>query len=556
MASRRATSSTHRGPGWPLLAVLLAGVVILGGVVLWIGNPLSSSDDSQTRYVEAAVGAPSRVNPIFAYESDIDRDLSSLVFSGLTRLDADGTPLPDLAERWDVSQDGLTVTFHLRSGVTWQTGAAFTSADVLFTYGLLHDAALQGDPEQAGLWQSITCSAPDDLTVVCKLPEPYSPFLSYTTIGILPKAILSAVTPQSILNDPFNKAPIGTGPYRLQSLDDKSAVLTANEKFYLGAPHIDEIDLKFFPDMASAAAEVIRKQANGLLADLTIDPQDYQSLRGVDGLTEHVTNESAFTFLYLNNDAPPLNDPDVRSAIERAVDVDSIITSLLGGRGERADTPIAPGTWAFDPDARLPGHDVGRARQALDAAGWTLPENGSVRTRNGTELRLSLLTDQDPLRGAVADAIAQQLADVGIAATVVRKPSGDLVRDFLIPRVYQAAIFGWDPGADPDPYPAWHSSQSISGGRNIAGYTSDDADKLVEEARRSNSIADRKDLYKQFQQLFLQDVPSIPLYVPLDSYFVSDRVSNVSPGVLFSPSSRFLDVWNWTVEMRAGVGGQ
>ena len=556
MASRRRTDPTHRGPGWPLLAVLLTGVVILGGLVLWINNPLSNDEPERTRYVEAVVGAPSRANPLFAYVTDADRDLSSLVFSGLTRLDADGTPSPDLAETWEVSQDGLTVTFHLRPGVTWHTGAAFTSDDVLFTYGLLHDPALQGDPEQAALWQSITCAAPDDLTVTCTLPEPYAPFLSYATIGILPKAILSAATPQSILNDPFNRAPIGTGPYSLTSFDENSAVLKANDKFYMGAPKIDEIDLKFYPDMASATAEVIRKQVDGLLADLTIDPADYQSLREVDGLEIHVMNLSAFTILYLNNSSPPLNDPQVRGAIAQAVDVDAIITSLLGGRAERADTPIVPGTWAYDSEAQMPAGDVGQARQILESAGWTVPEGGAVRSKNSTELRFSLLTDQDPLRGAIAEAISQQLTDVGIEATVARQPSGDLVRDFLIPRQYQAAIYGFDPGADPDPYPAWHSSQVISGGRNIAGYTSEDADALVEEARRTTAVADRKVMYARFQTLFLQDIPSIPLYVPLDSYFVSDRVTNIEPGVLFTPSSRFRNVWEWTVEARTGIGGQ
>jgi peptide/nickel transport system substrate-binding protein len=169
-------------------------------------------------------------------------------------------------------------------------------------------------------------------------------------------------------------------------------------------------------------------------------------------------------------------------------------------------------------------------------------------------LRISLITDQDALRGAIADAVAQQLADAGIDATVVRQPSNDLVREALIPRQYQAAIFGWDPGADPDPYPAWHSSQTINNGRNISGYTSDDADKLLEEARRTFKLDARKLLYTEFQKLFLKDIPSIPLYVPLYTYFVSDRVKGVDPGVLFTPSSRFRDVYEWTVSTPAGLG--
>jgi peptide/nickel transport system substrate-binding protein len=557
MASRRRSSEVDsRGPGWPLLAFLLAGVVILGGIVLWINNPLSSGDDRHTRYVEAIAGSPARANPIFAYANEADRDISALVFSGLTRLGPDGTPLPDLAERWDISDNGTTVTFHLRSGVKWHSGSPFTSDDVVFTYNLLREPALQADPSQAALWQSITCEAPDKLTVTCTLPEPYAPFLSYTTIGILPRSILSAVTPQTLLTDPFNRAPVGTGPYRLSSFDEKAAVLEANAEFYLGSPNIDEIELRFFPDMSSAAAEVIRGQADGILASLSIQPADYQSLRETGVLQSLVSSRSASTILYFNTEEPPLNDSNVRSAIASAVDVDAIITSLLGGRGLRTDTPIAPGTWAFSPDAHMPAYNVGMARQILDNAGWTLPSGASVRTKNDTEMRFSLLTDEDPLRGAVADAVAAQLAAVNIEATVVRQSSSDLVTDYLIPREYQVAIYGYDPGADPDPYPAWHSSQVLGSGRNIAGYRSDDADALLEEARRKSDQDERADLYADFQALFVEDRPSIPLYVPLNTYFQSAAVRNVQPGVLFTASARFRNVWEWSIEERSGVGGQ
>ncbi len=547
----------HHGPGWPLLAVLCVGVIVLGAAFFVIADPLGSSSDNNvtTHYTEAEVGSPSRVNPLFAYGNDTDRDLSSLIFSGLVRLDADGTPLPDLAQSWDIANDGLVVVFHLRPNVTWQTGAPFTSADVLFTYGLLANTALQGDPEQAALWQSITCTAPDTLTVSCTLPEPYAPFLTYASMGILPSSILGSATPQTILDDPFNRHPIGTGPYSVLTIDDAHALLKANPNFYLGAPQIDEIELKFYPDMASAVAGIVRGDADGLLANLSIDPGDYQTLRNVDGFGAHPAIRSAFTILYLNDAGPPMNDPAVRLAISRAVDIDSIITSLLGGRGQRADTPIVPGTWAFDGDLQGQPHDVGLARTILENDGWVLPDGSNVREKNNTELRISLITDEDALRGAIADAIADQLADAGINATVARQPSSDLVRDFLIPRQYQAAIFGWDPGADPDPYPAWHSSQTINNGRNISAYTSDDADKLVEEARRTFDIAKRKDLYGQFQEQFLRDVPSIPLYVPLFAYFVSDRVNGVDPGVLFNPASRFRNVYEWTIANPPALGG-
>jgi len=543
------------GPGWPLVAVLGIGVVLAIAGLLRFANPFDSNETHGARYTEAIVGQPSKINPLFVYLNDADRDVASLVFSGLTRLDKDGTPKPDLASSWEESDDGLTVTFRLRSGVTWHTGATFTSEDVVFTYGLLANPAIQTDPEQFALWQSISCTAPDNLTVVCSLPEPYAPFLTYTSVGILPKHILESTTPKTIADDPFNSSPIGTGPYRLSQMNEQRAVLRANEQFYLGRPGIDEIELRFYPDISTATAFMVLGDVNGLLVDLTISQEDLDTLRSVDGMQAHATSRSAYTSLYLNNTEPPLNDTIVRRAISETIDVDSIITGLVGGRGVRTDTPILPGTWAFDTGLGRPSHDLGRARDLLEEAGWTLPENSDVRVKNGNELRVTLMTDQDALRGAIADEIARQLSDIGMEATVVRQPSNDLVREYLIPRQYQAAIFGYDPGADPDPYPAWHSSQALQGGRNIAGYTSNTADELMEEARRNSDQDERRDLYAEFQDLFLNDVPSLPMYSPLFFYVVSEEVEGIDVGLLFTPSSRFRNVWEWTMEDSPDIGG-
>ena len=506
------------------------------------------------RYVEGVVGAKSKVNPLFVYQNDVDRDIAALVFSGLTRLGGDGTPEPALAESWDVSSDGKTYTFHLRPGVIWHTGIEFTAEDVVFTYDMLGDPFLHGDPDQAQLWQSIDCSAVDAQTVRCDLPEPFAPFLSYASTGILPRHILEAVTAPNMLDDPFNLAPVGTGPYRLTRMDAVHALLVANEDYYLGAPAIEEIEIRFFPTISSAAAGIVRAEIDGLLVDLTIDPQDFLTLGGVEGMESYTFSRSAYTSLYLNNHETPLNDHFVREAIAHAVDVEAIIAELLGGRGILAETPIAPGTWAHS-EVNAPQLDVVLARNLLDVGGWELPPDETVRRRNNVELRFSLMTDQDPLRGAIADAIAEYLLDVGIEAVVVREASNSLVTDFLIPREYQAAVFGWDPGADPDPYPAWHSSQAIGDGRNLAAYTSDEADVIMEAARQTTALEARRDLYAQFQALFVQDVPSVPLYYPVYTYFVSSRVDGIEPGVLFTPASRLANVQEWTAVRMPDLGG-
>jgi peptide/nickel transport system substrate-binding protein len=557
---RRGAAPSHDPPhagraGWPLLAALAVGIVAVAAAWFAFSGSLGGEDEPQSyRYSEAVIGAPSRVNPLFAHLNDADRDLVSLVFSGLTRLGPDGTVLPDLAETWEVSADGRTVTFHLRSGVVWHDGTTFTAADVLFTYALLADPRLAGDPGQEPLWRRLACQAPDDLTVSCLLPEPFAPFPSYARMGILPKHLLDGTDGTAISTDPLNTAPIGTGPYRLLTLDATKALLRANDRYHLGTPKLAEIELAFFPDVATAAAAVANKQAHGVMLNATASSDDYDLVSSIDGLTMHEANQTAYTVLYLNTGEAPLNDSAVRLAIAETVDVNRIIDSFADGRALRAGSPIVAGTWAHNPDAQNYKRDPGGARDRLDEAGWTLPEDASVRSRNGIELRLTLITDQDPVRGVIAESIVDELGQIGISVTLAREESTDLIGNFLIPRHYQAALFGWDPGADPDPYPAWHSSQVSDSGRNLAGYANQEADKLLEDARRSRDLDERQRLYFAFQDIFHRDVPSVLLYHPVSTYFVTNQIQGLELGVLFTRSSRFRNVHEWEFEESPAIG--
>jgi peptide/nickel transport system substrate-binding protein len=537
--------------------VLAAGIIAVAAAWFAFSGAFTGSGTSGSyRYVEAVVGVPSRVNPLFAHLSDGDRDLVSLVFSGLTRLGPDGSVLPDLAETWEISEDGKNVTFHLRRGVLWHNDMPFTAGDVIFTYSLLADPALEGDPDQAPLWRRVTCSAPDDFTVACQLPEPYAPFSAYATGGILPRHLLEGADANTIATSAFNTQPVGTGPYELVELGESHAVLRANANYHLGAPALTEIELRFFPDVATAAAAVVNREAHGILLDSTATADDIDAVESIDGLKEYEAHRSAFTVLYLNNAQTPLNDVLVRRAIAETVDIDGIIDTLLDGRGVRADSPIVTATWAHNPDLDPYPRDPADARDLLDEAGWTLADNSEVRTRNGVELRLTLLTDQDPLRALMAEALAQQLAEVGIDITLAREESTDLIRDFLIPRQYQAALFGWDPGPDPDPYPAWHSSQASDNGRNLATYSNEDADELMEEGRRARDPGERQRLYYEFQNVFHEDVPSVLMYHPINNYFVTEEVRGMELGTLFNGSSRFRNVNDWLFEESSDIRDQ
>jgi len=540
-------------PQWPLLAILFLGVVAIATLGFILANPLDSSPEEQReqRYVEAIVGSPDRVNPLFAPFRETDADLASLVFSGLTRLGPEGRIFPDLAESWEISEDGLSYTFKLRRDVTWDDrGVAFTAEDAVFTYELLADPDLPTDPALRQLWRQVSCDAPDEFTLICDLPEPFAPFLAYTTIGLLPKHILEGMTAAEIFDSPFNQAPVGTGPFRLPTLNQAEAILRANPTYYGERPAIDEIEFRFFPNPSTAAAALSRGEVQGLLLGPSASQEDFDLLTSTEGLRLHTANGTAYTVLFLNNSQPPFDNKALRDAVALSINVDDIISKLLGGRAVRADSPMVPGTWAYNPQLEPQPRDLEKARELLEEAGWKTIDDGA-RQKEGKELRISLLTDKDPLRRNIAEEIANQLAEVGIQVATAPQGASDL-REKLHEHQYQAAIFGWDPAADPDldpdPYPVWHSSQVEPEGGNIAGYQNEDADRLIEEARQTTDLDRRQALYFTFQQKFLEDVPSVLLYNPVFTYFVAAEVQNIELGTLFQISSRFANATQWSTD--------
>ncbi len=539
-------------PQWPLLTILFLGVIAIATLGFILANPLDSPPEEQRehRYVEAIVGSPARVNPLFAPLNDADGDLASLVFSGLTRIGPEGQVLPDLAESWEISEDDLAYTFKLRRDVTWHNGVAFTAEDALFTYELLADPDLPSDPALGQLWRQVSCNAPDEFTLICELSAPFAPFLSYTSIGLLPNHIFEGMTATEIFNSPFNQAPVGTGPFRLPVLNEAAAILPANPTYYGERPAINEIEFRFFPNPTTAAAALSRGEVQGLLLGPDANQEDFDLLASTESLRLHTANGTAYTVLFLNNSQPPFDNKALRDAVALSINVDDIISKLLGGRAVRADSPMVPGTWAYNPQLEPRPRDLEMARELLDEAGWKTIDDGA-RQKEGKELRISLLTDKDPLRRSIAEEIANQLAEVGIQVAVVAQDLGDL-REKLHGHQYQAAIFGWDPAADPDldpdPYPVWHSSQvEPPSGGNIAGYQNEDADRLIEEARQTTDLDRRQALYFTFQQKFLEDVPSVLLFNPVFTYFVAEEVQNIELGTLFQTSSRFANAIRWTV---------
>jgi peptide/nickel transport system substrate-binding protein len=514
------------------------------------------------------VGQPHAINPLLCSFNDVDRDLCSLVFNGLLRLDAHGLPQPDLAARPpEISPDGLVYTVTLRSDVRWHDGQPFTADDVLFTLNLVKDPDFPGQGDLAELWRTVEVSRVNAYNLAFTLREPFAPFADYLTLGIVPAHALRNVPPADLASTDFNLHPIGTGPFKVQEVGPSSGqvdhvLLTANTDYYGSQPFLDKIEIKFFADDASVFNAYRAGQVQGIAR---VAYSDLPRLRQFPHLNVFSAPLAGYSLIFLNlssPDVPFFQDKQVRQALFYALDRQKPVDEVLGGNGIVVPGPILPDTWAFDPALPTAQPDREKARALLDSAGWKIEGSGTstpgivdvavplppdVRIKDGKMLGFTLVTSNDPTHRKMAEAIAEQWMAIGVTVTVRSAPL--LVTNFLAPRSYEAVLIDLSLPGDPDPYSFWHETQA-SGGQNYSGYKDRDMSELLEQARRTNDWNMRVKFYQRFQAMFADDVPAILLYQPVFTFAVDERVRGVQIGPLEYPSDRFRNVADWYVVTR------
>jgi peptide/nickel transport system substrate-binding protein len=503
-----------------------------------------SSPVSATVFVEGIAGRPLYLNPLLAQFNSADRDLSVLLFSGLTRPGEHGEMLPDLAERWEVSSDGKTYTFFLRPGVRWHDGTSFTADDVVATVKALQDPGFPGLPSLAVFWRKISVAKLDDVTVSFFLPEAYAPFPESLAIGMLQARRLSGVSGKALADNALNDSPVGTGPYRIEEANGDRLVLVANKAYYGAAPMISEIDVRFYADSQSLAVALKRGE---VMAAARLRPEDLSTLEVNPEIVQYKGGLAGYALVFVNPKLPFFQDRPTRQALLFGLDRKQMVERLLKGAGFVLDSPIFSSSWAYAPTVKRYTYDVAQARLLLENAGWKVGADG-VRERNDVKLQFALLTNDDPFRVRLAEEISRQWALLGVKAEVRAVGVNGLVRDYLQPRRFEAVLYGWAGlGNDPDPYELWHSSQATGDGSNFASFASPKADELIEDARRALSQSARTALYQQFQELFAEQAPALLLYQSSYIYAVNSRIQGMRAVFLADPSDRFRYVAEWTV---------
>ncbi len=498
---------------------------------------------------EGVAGNVQNLNPFTCESSEADADLCALIYRGLTKSDRNGVVVPDLAESWEVSE-GITYTFRLRQDQYWHDGEQVTVDDVLFTVGILQDPAVLSLPGLTGLWRTVTMEKLDDFTVRFVLAEPFTPFLDYTAMGLLPQHVWQGRPAVELATGPLNATPVGTGPLKaVQSAADH--VRLEASPYYAGPqPYISALEFVFYPDHQSLFSAFTAGEIDGIRQ---LSPTDMEAASQREDLQLFSSVEPDYlniVFNLRNPDAPFLQEKEVRQALMLGINREALVDEVLNGQGVVAHSMMPPENWAYNPNVRQYAYDPEEARRLLDSAGWVDSDGDGVRDKDGRPLQFLLHTNDDDVRMAVSQRVAQDWAALGVRAAPASMNFFNLVNDFLGPRRFEAALIGWELSGDPDPYPLWHSSQAEGGGQNYSGWANEEADALMEEARALVNGEERKQLYQRFQEIFADDLPALLLYHPVYTYGMSTRVHNVQVGAMNNPAERFATFADWYIVTR------
>lgn len=546
---------------WQILVVVFTLVVV--ALLLLIqqpsGTPSLPEPGRGGIYTEALVGAFGRLNPLFDLNNPADRDVDRLLFSSLIKFDSRGVPYPDLAESWGVSPDGIIYNVTLRANTFWHDGMPVTSDDVLFTLSLLRSEYSAFPDDVRAMWDLVEITRLDEKNIKFVLPEPFVPFLDYLTFGILPKHLLDTVAADQMLNVDFNFAPVGSGPYRFDHLmvEDgqiTGVVLAAWESYYGQVPYVEQIVFRYYTEAGAALTAYEEGEVLGISSISTDILQPALDEPSLSFYSSRMPNLTMVLFDLGNNELPFFQDRRVRRALMLGLNRQWMVDRILHGQAVVADSPLLRYTWAYYEGVEHLAYDPDAAIALLRDAGYTLPADGTVRFKDDVPLSFTMVHPDDSLHTRLAQLIQENWAAIGVDVTLRAVSYEALLDSYLAPRAFEAALVDLDLSRsyDPDPYPFWHQAEA-TGGQNYSRWDNRTASEYIEQARVLADPEVRLRLYRNFQVIFARDLPALPLFTPVYSYAVDQRVLGVQVAPLFEPADRFNGIASWYLVTRRAL---
>jgi len=511
----------------PLEIILLVGFLFTATTFFLF--PASCDDtypDFGGTYVTSGIADARTLVPILATDS-ASGEIVGMIFNGLVKYDKDINLIGDLASSWEIEDEGLTIVFHLKKNVTWHDGEPFTAEDVKFTYEKLIDPDVptpySGDFEKVKSLEII-----DPYTVKVTYAEIFSPGLSSWSMPIMPKHILKN---ENLLDTPFSRQPIGTGPYKFKRWKSGQRIdLMSNHDYFEHRPYINRYIYKIIPDISTMFLELKTR----VIDSMGLSPLQYKKLTDTKQFRENYKKYKypsfGYTYMAYNLNNNLFKDKKVRQAINYAIDKYEIIDGVLLGLGEVCTGPFIPKSWAYNKEVKPFPFNAKKAKELLKEAGWQDTNGDGWIDKDGRNFNFTILTNHgNDLRIKTAEIIQRRLKDVGIKVHIRVLEWAVFLNEFVNKKRFEAIILGWSLSRDPDSYDIWHSTKTEPGEFNFIGYSNQTVDRLLEDGRRTFNTEERKKVYHEIQKILYDEQPYLFLYVPDALIAISNRFKGVKP---------------------------
>ena len=502
---------------------------------------------------EGVIGNPRFINPVLAI-SEADKNLTSLVYSGLVRITSGGQAVNDLADSVEISKDGLVYSAHLRENVVFHDGKPITAEDVIFTIQKITNPATKSP--QRGNWDSINVEKVDDFSLNFTLKKAYGPFINNLSIGILPKHIWKNVSDDEFAFSQFNTLPVGSGPYKVVGVERNNGGipnyyrLSPFEDVAGKVPYIENLEFKFY----SNEKELLDAYGSGDIKSFSgVSPDKVTDLRNDTRIASSPLSR-IFAVFFNQGQSKVLALKEVRQALNFTAPREEIIRDVLYGYGTPIDSPLPAGlfSWSAVQEKTNSEDNLAEAKEILSKAGWKLNEQSHVlEKKSGSSkitLSFSISTGDAPELRAVANKLIEAWGKLGAQVDILVFETGDLNQNVIRPRRFDALLFGEVVGREADVYPFWHSSQRNDPGLNISLYANSRADKYLEMARSASDLNAAEKNYKAFKEEITSDLPAVFLYTPNFLYILPNSVEALSLGLLSTPQDRFAEIRDWYIE--------
>lgn len=532
---------------------------LAGAILLFLAVQLVGCRRAEERRGEAA-GEPERggtvvvgmrtdfggFNPVTNTDWYTTEVMNHALFTPLIQYDENLRARPYLAESWELLGD-TGIVFRLRRDVRWHDGRPLTAEDVKFTFDLAKSPATASLLASAYLSEVDRAEVVDSFTIRFHFARPFAQTLDSFWWAPLPGHLLAGTAPDQLRNAPFNRNPVGSGPYRFVEWRSKERLVLARDSAFPealgGAPYLDRVVFRIIPEAPTMLTELL---TGGVQVDLPVFPDQTAQIKRNPELELFAFPSRTFHYIGWNNRRPPFDDVAVRRAMTLAIDRQEIIDALLAGYGTPAVGPIPPWSPLYPEDVEPLPHDPEQSSQLLRSVGWVDRNGDGIRENAaGRPLRFTLITNQEnPLNRAVVEVVQGQLRRVGADARIRLLEFQTLLTQHRA-RDFDAIFTNWvldNFQVASAPYALFHSRwAAVPGSANRSSFADPRADALIERGMVATDPETAEAIWRELTELLNEQQPFTFMFW-LDELAASREQVQ---GVVMDPRGELVSIADW-----------